>query len=218
MTEPSGGSSKPRRPVVVPALALVLITAVGIAALLGGLNEVPDDPPQLGKGAVLDQGRYSTRFVEGRVRVVPAASRFDEDKRFVELVFDVTNRGDDTTPVGMPPGKPEHAYLGTTFADSFVKITPAFPQEAGPFVFAVAKGGESRQLHPGVKTTVIVRYELKEGQRPPEKMTLDVAGFEFTAGFNDPSESWRMIATESGDTFVPEIKARVTLPVQGGAA
>ncbi|WP_113702656.1 hypothetical protein [Nonomuraea lactucae] len=217
MTDPSG-SDKPRRPVVVPALALLAVTALGITSLLGGLNEAPDAPPGLGKGALLDQGRYSTRFVGSRVRVEPATSQLGEDRRFVELVFEVTNRGDETTPVGLPPSRPEHAAFGATFASSLVKISPAFPPDSGPFVFAVAKGGETGQLHPGVRSTVIVRYRLKDGEQPPDKVTLDVSEFEYTAGFNDTSERWQKVTAEEDGKLVPEIKARVTLPVEGGAS
>ncbi|MGW4791697.1 hypothetical protein ACWEPC_04660 [Nonomuraea sp. NPDC004297] len=217
MTEPSGGSTdKPRRPVAVPAVALVAITAIGITALLGGLNEAPEAPDPLGQGAVLDQGLYSTTFVESRVKVEPAQGRWDEDKRFVELVFDVTNQADHTFSVGVPPERMEQAFTATSFAGSLVRVTPAFDKEAGPFAFGVAKGGETRQLHPGVSTQVVVRYRLKENEQPPEQITLDVAAFAFEPGFNDNIPRWQMVAKEVGDTFMPEITARVTLPVKKG--
>ncbi|MEV0597055.1 hypothetical protein [Nonomuraea cavernae] len=216
MTEPSGGHDGPRRPVVVPALALVAVTIIGVTALLGGLEEASEAPPQLTSGAVLDQGLYSTRFVESRVRVQPAESTFAEEKRFLELVFDVTNLGDETTPIGLPPSEPKLAATSSFFAGSLVKIAPTFPEDAGPFVFALNKDDETRQLHPGVTTKVIVRYELKDTEQPPEKVTLDVAAFEYEAGFQDPTERWSMISEEVGGELVPEIKARVTLPVRDG--
>lgn len=217
MTEPTGGSTdKPRRPVVVPAVALVTITAVGITALLGGLSEATEAPDPLSQGAVLDQGLYSTKFVESRVTVERAENDYEEDKRFVELVFDVTNQGDETYPVGSPPQKLEQAYLSNSFAGSLVKITPAFDKEAGPFSFAVSKGGETRQLFPGMTSQVIVRYALKKNEQPPEKITFDVASFEHRTDFNSTDPIWSMVATESGDKFFPEIKARVTLPVKKG--
>ncbi|MFI7705799.1 hypothetical protein [Nonomuraea sp. NPDC049480] len=219
MTEPSGGSTdKPRRPVVVPAIGLVALTAIGITALLGGLSEAPENPEPLSQGAVLDQGRYQTKFVESRVTVEKARFDFEEDKRFVELVFDVTNTGDDTSSVGNPPEKIERAFTSETFAGSLVKITPAFPKEAGPFTFVRVKGGESKQLHPGVKSQVIVRYELKGNQQPPEKIVLDVGTFEFEEDTVLSVPHWQLVSKEVGDTFMPEIKARVTLPVKKGDA
>ncbi|NJP91964.1 hypothetical protein HCN51_21285 [Nonomuraea sp. FMUSA5-5] len=217
MTEPSGGSTdKPRRPVAVPAIALVAITVVGITALLGGLNEAPEEPETLGPGAVLDQGRYTTKFVESRVTVERADSDFAEDKRFLELVFDVTNTSDKTSGVGSPPAKIERAYQAADFAGSLVKISPAFPEDAGPFSFVRVKGGESRQLHPGVTRQVIVRYTLKEGQQPPDKVTLDVGAFEYSEDPVAAVPHWELESKEAGKGFLPEIKARVVLPVKKG--
>ncbi|MED7927821.1 hypothetical protein SMD20_26415 [Nonomuraea sp. LP-02] len=215
MTEPSGGSdTRPRRPVVVPAIALVALTALGITALLGGLDEAPDVPEPLSAGAVLDQGMYSTKFVGSRVKVEKGELSFDEDKRFVELVFDVTNKTDETARVGIPAEQPSQAFTMTSFAGSLLKISPAFSKEAGPFTFALIKGDESQQLQPDVPTQVIVRYRLKEGERPPDKITIDVASFEEGSGFNSTELRWQMVSKQVGKKFVPEIKARVTLPVK----
>ncbi|SEH00418.1 hypothetical protein SAMN05444920_116153 [Nonomuraea solani] len=217
MTEPSGESTdKPRRPVVVPAVALVAFTGVGITALLGGLGQAPELPEPQKQGVVVDQGRYSTEFVEARVTVEPAKTDFEEDKRFVEMVFDVTNQGDDTASIGMPPETFEKAFTGTSFAGSLVRITPAFGKDAGPFTFGLAKDGETRQLHPGVATKVIVRYQLKDTDQPPKEITLDVASFEQSPSFLSGISEWRMVSDEKNDKVLPEVTARVTLPVQGG--
>ncbi|TMR88388.1 hypothetical protein [Nonomuraea basaltis] len=217
MTEPSGDSTEtPRRPVVVPAVSLVALTAVGITALLGGLNETPDAPEPLSLNVVVDQGRFSTKFIGSRVTVEKGEFDFDEDKRFVELVMDVTNKGDETAPVGLPPQKFEQAHVSDSFAGSMVKITPAFPKEAGPFVFARAKGGETRQLHPGVTTQVIVRYRLKENEQPPEKIVVDLAKYEYEPDFLSDVPRWKMVTDEVGDKFVAEIEYRVTMPVEKG--
>ncbi|GAA3644925.1 hypothetical protein GCM10022224_004300 [Nonomuraea antimicrobica] len=201
---------------MVPAIALVAATALGITALLGGLSEATEEPDPLGQGAVLDQGLYSTKFVESRVKVEPPENDWDEEKRFVELVFDVTNQADDTFSVGAPPVRPEQAHLATSFAGSLIKISPAFDKEAGPFAYALSKGGETGQLFPGVTSQVVVRYELKNGQQPPEKITMDVAAFEFAPDFNNNLPRWTMVTKEVGDKFAPEVKARVTLPVKEG--
>ncbi|MFI6501995.1 hypothetical protein [Nonomuraea typhae] len=215
MTEATGASSTPKRPVVVPAIGLVLLTVLGITALLGGMNEVPDPaPPQLAKGAILDQGQYATQFVDAVITTQKAENEFGEDKRFLDLIFKVTNQGTETSPVGMPPQKPESAFTGTTFASSLVKITPTIKQEFGPMAFALAKGVDSRQLHPGVPTVVTVRFRLGDTDQPPDKVVLDVAGFEYEPGFNDTNYSWKIVSEETQeDTFLPEIKAQVTLPV-----
>ncbi|MEO3799353.1 hypothetical protein [Nonomuraea sp. B1E8] len=219
MTEPSGGSSdRPRRPVVVPAIALTAFTAVGITALLGGLREAPEEPEALGPGAVIDQGQFTTKVVESRVTVERAQNRFEEDKRFVDVVFDVKNNGDETVPVGVPPQKIESAFTLASFAGSLVKIDPVFPKDAGPYVFARSKGDETRQLHPGITSQVVLRYRLKDTEQPPQKISLDVAAFEWEPDFNNVTPRWKMVATEVGDKWLPDIKARVTLSVKEGDA
>jgi hypothetical protein len=207
MTAPSGEPDRPKRPVAVPAIGLVLVAAAGVTALLGGLNEVPDSPPQLAKGAVLDQGQFKTRFVDA---VVSA----EADRRFLEVTFDVTNQGERTAAVGVPPQRPESAFSMATFAGSLLKVTPGFAPESGPSVFALSAGVESRQLHPGVATTVVLRYRLEPEAKVPDKLVFDVGGFEYARGFQDPNLNWRMVSTEEAEnTFVPDVKARVTMPV-----
>lgn len=218
MTEAPAGSSEHRRPVVVPVIALLTVTVVGIVALLGGLEEVDVQPKTLSQGAVLDQGLYSTRFVEARVTVEKGELTFEEDKRFVEMVFDVTNLGDETMHVGMPPAKPDQAGFGSSFANSLVRITPAIKEDKGPFTFALAEEDQTNQLHPGTTTKVVVRYRLDAGERPPEQVTLDVAAFAYEPGFQDETVRWQMITEQAGEKWVPTVQAKVTLPVKTGGS
>ncbi|HUR04500.1 MAG TPA: hypothetical protein VM347_18290 [Nonomuraea sp.] len=219
MTEPSGGRSKPRRPVVVPAVALVAATALGITALLGGLAEVPDPaPPQYGEGAVLDQGQFSTQFVTAKVTTQKATAAWETDKRFVELVFKVTNQGKATAMVGLPPDKPERAISMTSFAGSLVKVTPQVQVKGVPSVYSLSKNAKSGQLQPGVPTTVILRYDLDKAATPPKKVTLDVGGFVYEQGFNDPSFHWSMDSEQDDNVQSPVVKAQVTLPVHDAEA
>ncbi|MGI5268830.1 hypothetical protein ACQEUU_06745 [Nonomuraea sp. CA-218870] len=216
MTEPLDGRGTPRRPVAVPVASLLIVTVVGIITLLGGLEEAEAPPKPLGQGAVLDQGLYSTAFVEARVNVEKAELSFEEDKRFVEMVFDVTNLGEETVSVGLPPAKPEEAGFGHSFANSLVRISPAIKKDKGPFAFALAGDDQTNQLHPGLKTKVIVRYRLDPGEQPPDKITLDVASFEYSPGFQDETVRWQLIREAAGETFVPTVQAQVTLPVKAG--
>ncbi|MEV6159271.1 hypothetical protein AB0L53_53955 [Nonomuraea sp. NPDC052129] len=234
MTEPSGGSNKPKRPVVVPAVALVAVTALGITALLGGFAEVPDPaPPQYGEGAVLDQGQFSTQFVTAKLATQKAKADWDTDKRFVELTFKVTNQGKATAMVGLPPSKPEGSISATSFAGSLVKVTPQVQAKGVPTIYSLSKNAQSGQLQPGVPTTVVLRYDLDGAAKPPQKVTLDVAGFEYEPGFNDPSFHWSLISEETdsegsgsgvpgsgvpGNGRRPVVQAQVTLPVHGAEA
>lgn len=155
---------------------------------------------------MLDQGRYKTQFLD-------AVYHVEQDLRFVDLTFKVTNQGQDTTLLGLPPTKWESAFTGQNFADSIVRITPAVKTRSGPLLFVTSKAGETRQLHPNVPATVTLRFKLDGQDPPPAKLTLDVAGFEYEPGFNDPTSHWSIISDEEDDKFFPEVKAQVTLPV-----
>lgn len=178
MTEPSSGSNKPKRPVVVPAIALVAATALGITALLGGLEDAPAKKPQALKvGELLDQGQFDTKVIESKVVLEKAATKFDEDKRFLELRFSVTNKGGRTTTVGaLPDGKTS----GYGFAGTIRKMTPALKGgQFGPDVAVHSKGEKtSGQLQPGIASIVVVRYELDLTSPPPEQISLDFARLE----------------------------------------
>lgn len=211
MTEPSGARRQPRRPVVVPVASLLTVTAVGITALLGGLEEVDIVEP-LGQGAVYDQGLYTTKFVEAKVSVEKGEFSWEEDKRFVEMIFEVTNESDETKLVGFPPSRP--SIVGDAFAGSLLKITPPIKEGKGPFAFALAKDGQTSQLHPGMTSKVVIRFRLDPGEQPPKKMVLDVGAFEEEPGFQDPTIHWQPVTEKVDNKFRPKVKARVTLPVK----
>ncbi|WP_214325330.1 hypothetical protein [Nonomuraea sediminis] len=219
MTEPSGGSStKPSRPVVVPAVALVAATGLGITALLGGLEERPDPaPPKLGAGQTLDQGQFETQFVESRYSEKKAENEFAKDKRFLDLVFKVTNKTDDPSFVGSPPNANGG---GGGFGGSVLKMTPEIKTQFGPETFIQSKGATSRILQPGVPSTVVFRYELGPGVKPPQQVSLEVGKFEELESAVDGSTNW-MLASESGfqdEKATDTVAATVTLPVKQGPA
>lgn len=176
MTEPSGGTSKPKRPVVVPALALVAATGLGITALMGGLDQAPEQgPEQLAVGKLLDQGQFDTKVVESKVTLVKAENKFSKDKRFLDIVFNVTNKSDSTASAGLPPTK--QSKLGYGFAGTLRRIDPQIETQFGPSVFVQSKGAAtSNQLQPGIPSTVVVRYELEGAAKAPDKVTLDLGG------------------------------------------
>ncbi|MFF0309209.1 hypothetical protein ACFYSC_17410 [Streptosporangium sp. NPDC004379] len=211
MTSPPGAAARRRRPVAVPIAVLVAAAGLGITAALGGLGEAPDDPPRrLGPGAVLDQGEFTTRFVESRTTVRPG--RYGgPDKRYLEVVFRVTNKGDETTGVGAPGQGGKPGYL---FAGSLLRMTPELGGDFGPDVFVEGDGVPGRQLHPGMESTVVVRYELPEGRRAPERVLLDVGAFEHPEGFTQDI-GWLLVKKD--DDGPPAVAAQVTLPVRKAA-
>ncbi|MDP9863235.1 MULTISPECIES: hypothetical protein [Streptosporangium] len=212
MTSPPGGETSRRRPIAVPAAALVIATGLGITAALGGFGEAPDEPPkQLGPGSSLDQGEFMTKFVEYR-------SLFQRDpfgghgKRFVEIELEITNKSDETTGVGAPRNGKSPGFF---FAESLLKMTPEIKSENGPLITIPDEGVPSRQLHPGMTSTVVVRYELPDGDRPPRKIQLDVGTFELTEGFMLGS-AWSLVKDGDDPDSPPEVAAQVTLPVKQG--
>ncbi|MET8336774.1 hypothetical protein [Streptosporangium canum] len=213
MTSPPGGETSRRRPIAVPVAALVIATGLGITAALGGFAEAAEAPPkQLGPGSSLDQGEFTTKFTEAR-------SLFQRDpfdgggKRFLEIELEVTNKSDETTGVGAP-GKGKSP--GFMFAQSLLKMDPEIGGDLGPTVSVPDEGVPSRQLHPGMTSTVVVRYELPAGDRPPKKIKLDVGVFEEPETFNIDL-GWVLVKDGDADDAPPKVAAQVTLPVnQGG--
>ncbi|MGI5284373.1 hypothetical protein ACQEVF_13660 [Nonomuraea polychroma] len=215
MTEPSGGSpDKPRRPVVVPAAALVALTAVGITALLGGLNERPDPPPKtLKPGQTLDQGQFDTQVVESKFVVERAENQFAEDKRYLDVVFKVTNKTDQTVSVGSPPhDKSSGFYFGSTL----LKMTPQIKTKYSPDLFVLSKGITSRQLHPGVQSTVVARYELDAATQPPKQVSYDMGAMEHQENPLTGLSDWFLASEPEPLTNKLEKKvvAKITLSVE----
>ncbi|MCG5216946.1 hypothetical protein [Streptosporangium sp. KLBMP 9127] len=214
MTSPPGGGSRKKRPVLVPVVAVLLATGMGATAVLGGLDQVPDPPPkQLGAGQFLDQGLYRTQFVGAKSYVTPSDSEYVDDKRFLDLEFKVINLGQDTDVVG-GPSDPARPSVWSAFANSVLRTTPPVKGKYGADTFVFDRGVRSKQLHPGITSTVVVRYQLELNAEVPEKLTLDVGGHEYVAGFNDPSSKWQLLSKEVNDKYIPVTVAKVTLPVR----
>ncbi|WP_049569040.1 hypothetical protein [Nonomuraea sp. SBT364] len=214
MTEPSGGSDKPRRPVAVPALALVALTAIGITALLGGLNETAAaPPPKVKAGQSFDQGQFETQFVESKLTVQRAQNQFAQDKRFLDVIFKVTNKTDATIAVG---GLPSGKSAGFSFGRSLLKMTPEVKTKLGGRLFVTSKGVESTQLHPGIPSTVVARYELDATTEPPKEITFELGVYENVENPLTGESVW-LLPTEGGlldADEVTEVAATVTLPVK----
>lgn len=220
MTSPARGDRK-KRPVLLPVLAVLFATGFGLTAVLGGLSAVPDPPPeQLGPGDTLDQGRFSTRFVEAVYTLVSPQEAWEEEKRYLDLVFEVTNQGKETTRVGNPPepGKPPSPG-GTLFASSILRTDPVIETQQGGFGSVRTRDGvQSTQLHPGVTSTVVVRYPLNANARVPDKITIDMGIFEYYSETVFSGDEWWLATTTVDGKDVPTTAARVTLPVRQEAA
>jgi hypothetical protein len=198
----------------VPIGALFVATGLGIVAAFGGLGDAPDKPSeQLGPGATLDQEQFLTKFVESRSTVEPG-SFGGPDKRFVEIEMEVTNKGDATTQVGLPNTRGGDSPF---FAGSLLKMTPQInTSDYIPTASTSAGGVESHQLQPGMPTRVVIKYELPDGQRAPERVRMDVGTFEFSAEPFILVPGWHLATEEAVGSARPPltVAAQVTLPVQ----
>ncbi|MEU0519883.1 hypothetical protein [Streptosporangium sp. NPDC006007] len=234
MTSPLGGARRRRRPVAVPAIALTVATGLGVTVALGGLRRAPEEPPRrLGPGASLDQGGFTTRFVESRAVVWPNPFG-GMGRRFLEVELQVTNRGDATVEVGAPG---DGGTPGLFYAESLLRMTPAVEGGAGPVVSIPGTaagngetggddgslgsgggGGEtapSRQLHPDLPATVVLRYELPDSGSVPPRVRLDVGAFERREGsFTHLEREWSLVRDGEEADAPPKVVARVTLPVR----
>lgn len=211
MTSPSRGGSRRKRPVLLPVIAVLLATGLGTTAVLGGLDTIPDPPPQrLGPRAVLDQGQFRTEFVESVYTVVPPETEIGDERHRLDLVFKVTNLGDETAPVGVTPGPGRLG--GGSFASSILRLDPAVGDQSGIGI-VVSRDVESRQLHPGVTSTVIIRYDLRQPLRDPDTVTVDMGTFEYREGIM-LTPGWWVVTESSGERVVPKVVAKVTLPVR----
>jgi hypothetical protein len=203
-----------RRAVAVPLAALVVLTGLGAVTASGGLGDAPDEPPkQLGPGARLDQEQFLTTFVGSRSTTEPGLFGTPA-KRFVEIEMEVTNKGDETTFVGLPNEKGNDSSF---FAGSLLKLTPEIKSEYGPTVSAPDGGVDSEQLQPGMATKVVIKYELPDGQRTPERVRIDVGTFDFSSEGIILVPGWHLATEDDGaDSARPPltVAAQVTLPVQ----
>ncbi|MFE3454832.1 hypothetical protein ACFXJ8_38510 [Nonomuraea sp. NPDC059194] len=203
MTEPSSEDDRPRRPILVPAVGLVLATGLGITALLGGLNEAPDPkPPALKLATDIDQGQFKTQFVESRVTVVQPDTSFGDPKRFLEVEAKVTNEGDET------------AMVGSAFTSTLLKMTPEIKPKYGVITIVPTQSGPSELLQPGVPTKVLVRYELEPGVKPPDTITIDVGRRDYLKADWAPAYGWVTAKEEKDDKQVPVVLGQITLPVK----
>ncbi|MFF3440851.1 hypothetical protein [Streptosporangium sp. NPDC002721] len=208
MTPPSEGPTR-RRPIAVPLVALVTIAGLGVTAATGGFATAPDKPPKrLGQGATVDQEQFTTTFVGSRTLSEPGLFG-SPPKRFLEIELRVVNKGDETAITGLLY---EGGLGGGSLGSSLVRITPAIKGKYGASLFSPTGGGESTQLHPALPTSVVVKYELEDGQRAPKQLTIDVGKYEWRDGIT-LAPGWFLVTENEAGKAKPVVTAQVTLPV-----
>ncbi|WP_204018683.1 hypothetical protein [Sphaerimonospora thailandensis] len=221
MTSPSHGTRR-RRPVLVPVAAALAAAGIGVTAALGGLKEAPPEkPPHVTPGQVIDQGQFRTEFLEA-VDTTEQGS-FGVTRRYLEILVKVTNLGKETAFVGVLPKSGDMVSRTPGFAGSILRVTPAIKSKYDPLASVVSYGIKSQLLHPGITTTVVVKYELEPAQQPPSSITVDVGKFVYER-ISDRHQTyyWQIVpkgelptdAASEGEFIIPAIAAQVSLPVR----
>ena len=214
MTSSPNGARR-RRPVLVPGASALAVVGIGVTAAFGGFNEAPEKPPAtVSPGDTIDQGQFRTEFI--KAIDTTEQGDFGSTKRYLELVLKVTNAGKETASVGIVrrPGDPISPVTG--FAGSLLRTRPEIKTEYGPQVSVLSRGIESKQLHPGITTTVVVKYELDPAAAAPAQISLDLGSFVYEEiGLRDQTHYWQLVGEWDGDgPFEPEVTSRITLPVR----
>ena len=212
MSSPRG--SRRRRPVLVPVATAVVAAGIGVTAVSGGLAQASDEPPpKVAPGKVIDQGQFRTQFVKAIDTIEPET--FGDPKHYLWLAFRVTNVGKETTSIGLLPEPNKIRSMPFSFAGSILRVRPEIKTEYGPEVYGADFGVKTRLLHPGVTTSVLVKYELEPTATAPTSVTVDVGRFVYEPlGIRDQTHYWQLVGEDDGDTFVPDVAAEVTLPVK----
>ncbi|GAA0391171.1 hypothetical protein GCM10009530_48060 [Microbispora corallina] len=214
MTSSPHGARR-RRPVLVPVASALAAAGIGVTALLGGLKDAPDKPPpKVGPGDVIDQGEFRTQFI----KAIDTTEKgdFGDTKRYLELVLKVTNMGDATTHVGTLPKPGDKFSTITGFAGSLLRTRPEIKTKYGPEASVLSYGIKSQQLHPGITTTVVVKYELEPTATAPEEIGVDLGGYSYDpVGLRDQTHYWQLVGEEDDKgVFTPTVAAQITLPVR----
>ncbi|MGW5261580.1 hypothetical protein ACWEQG_11420 [Microbispora sp. NPDC004025] len=219
MTSSPNGARR-RRPVLVPVASALAVVGIGVTAAFGGFAEAPEKPPAtVSPGDVIDQGRFHTQFI----KAIDTTEKgdFGTTKRYLELVLKVTNMGKETASVGVMPEPGKGFTQSTTFASSLLRTRPEIKTKYGPTVSVLSLGVESHQLHPGITTTVVVKYELEPTATAPPEISLDVGSFAYEGlGLLNQGHDWMLAGAYKDDDgpFEPEVATRITLPVRKESA
>ena len=146
------------------------------------------------------------------------------DKRYLEIVLDVTNQSDRTI----------SAYtldtaLPTVLADGKV-IKPKDPSQGlGPRYVVSTPGHAYSQLHPGVPAKVIIVFELGENEPAPKAVRIAAGLYEWRETFFSETHEWTRVyrpkppsaqdAADGGQSLGESlIVAEVGMPVRQEAA
>ncbi|GAA3843040.1 hypothetical protein GCM10022226_77430 [Sphaerisporangium flaviroseum] len=205
---------------LIPVLAVLAAVSVGVSAAFGGLEEAPDEPEQLTKGAEFDQGQVLTRFEDAVVGRAGNDGLGVPGRRYLQIIMKVTNQSDRTVSAYLMD-----RALPTVWADQKKIKAKDAPITSGPRIVVSSSGRSTySQLHPGVTSTVIMAFEMRPGQQPPKSVQIDAGTFEWTKTFVSQTYEWYQVTETAPPTEEdrkkgrtsqsrPKVAAQVRLPV-----
>lgn len=229
MMSPRRGSRR-RRPVLVSVSALVMATGTVVVAALGGFAAVPEDPPPVVKaGEEIDQDLFRTTVVDAVVRTVPDEGGVSGTggaggaETVLDLTLKVFNNATASVPVpyleksllriappeGPPLIAPAPRASGASATPSPTRSEPAWGHET----FIPADGPDGRLLPPQLTSTVVLRFPVRDGLAPPERITIDLGRYELHEDWFTRRTRPELVTDDDGGNVV---KARVTLSVKRG--
>ncbi len=238
MMSPRRGSRR-RRPVLVSVSALVIATGTVVVAALGGFAAVPEDPPPVVKaGEEIDQDLFRTTVVDAVVRTIPdddggasgAGGAGDTgDTGDAETVLDLTlkvfNNATASVPAAyleksllriVPPEGPPLVAPAPRASGAGASATPS-PTRSEPAwghaTFIPADGPDGRLLPPQLTSTVVLRFPVRDGLTPPERITIDLGEYELYEDWFTRRTRPELVTDDDGGNVV---KARVILSVKRG--
>jgi len=228
----SGRGTRRRRPILLSVSALVVAAGSAAIAVLGGFAEAPEKPPPAVRpGEEVDQDLFRTKAVDAVVRTLPAEDAGGAGglgSGDPHTVLDLTLRVYNTASSSVPIAYLERALLRVAPPQGRPLIEPppgpgAKPSatpSAGPGepawrhdMFIPQQGVDSRLLPPRLTSTVVVRFPVRDGLTPPDRLTIDLGKYELHEDWFTKRTRPELVVGPGDEKLVA---ARVTLPVKRG--
>ena len=207
---------------------MIVATGSVTVAAFGGFAEAPEKPPPTVRvGEEVDQDLFRTTVVDAVVRSVPgdsgsALGGTADEQTVLDLTLKVFNNATNSVPtlyldnslLRIAPPRGAALVEATPGPGASPRPTPS-PGQSEPAwrheTFIPASGVNSRMLPPQATSTVVVRFPVRDGLTPPERLIIDFGEYEL-------HEDWFTKRTRPelvvDDDLNKVVAARVTVPVK----
>lgn len=157
-------------------VAGVIVAAIGVAALFGGLRARPSGPSQDTGPVTIDQGRFKVRLVDARIGVT-AGSSLTPGKRALIVRMRVSSK--DTRSVS-----------ASDFLDGIIgEPKPGRSVDPDDGSRVLINGLPSTEIHPRLPVAVEAYWPLPAGNSPATAR-IGVRQWVYQYGFTSPEGYW----------------------------